>query len=36
VDGPQTVLKDMQSGEQETIATASVVHAVLRSLREIA
>jgi histidyl-tRNA synthetase len=35
VDGSETVLKDMQSGAQETIDRGAVVHAVLRGLREI-
>jgi histidyl-tRNA synthetase len=35
VDGDETALRDMQSGEQETMETAAVVHAVLRRLREI-
>jgi histidyl-tRNA synthetase len=35
VDGPETVLKDMQSGAQETMDRGSVVHAVLRGLREL-
>ena len=30
VEGAQTVLKDMQGGGQERIATDAVVHAVLR------
>jgi histidyl-tRNA synthetase len=30
-----TVLKDMQGGEQERIATPTVVHAVLRGLRDL-
>ena len=32
---PETVLKDMQSGAQETMDRGSVVHAVLRGLREL-
>ncbi len=36
VDGAQTALKDMGSGEQETFETAAVVHAVLRRIRELA
>jgi histidyl-tRNA synthetase len=35
VDGGETVLKDMQDGGQERIATATVVHAVLRGLRTL-
>jgi histidyl-tRNA synthetase len=35
VEGSSTVLKDMQSGKQETMDTASVVHAAIRGLREI-
>jgi histidyl-tRNA synthetase len=31
----ETVLKDMQGGEQEAMATDTVVHAVLRRLREL-
>ncbi len=31
----ETTLKDMQGGGQETIATATVVHAVLRGLRDL-
>ena len=31
----ETVLKDMQGGEQETLATDTLVHAVLRRLREL-
>jgi histidyl-tRNA synthetase len=31
----ETVLKDMQGGEQETMGTDTVVHAVLRRLREL-
>jgi histidyl-tRNA synthetase len=31
----ETTLKDMQGGAQETIATATVVHAVLRGLRDL-
>jgi len=31
----ETVLKDMQGGGQETIATETVVHAVLRGLRTL-
>ena len=36
VDGAETALKDMGSGQQETIDTAAVVHAVLRRIRELA
>jgi histidyl-tRNA synthetase len=36
VGGESTALKDMQDGAQETIATDTVVHAVLRGLRELA
>jgi histidyl-tRNA synthetase len=32
----ETVLKDMQGGGQETLATSKVVHAALRGLRELA
>jgi histidyl-tRNA synthetase len=32
----ETVLKDMQDGGQETLETGTVVHAVLRGLRELA
>jgi histidyl-tRNA synthetase len=35
VEDGQTVLKDMQDGAQETIATDTVVHAVLRGLRTL-
>ena len=35
VDGGETVLKDMQAGGQEAIATDTVVHAVLRGLRTL-
>jgi histidyl-tRNA synthetase len=35
VDDGETVLKDMQEGGQERIATATVVHAVLRGLRTL-
>jgi histidyl-tRNA synthetase len=35
VAGAETVLKDMQGGGQETIATDTVVHAVLRALRTL-
>ena len=35
VDGAHAVLKDMQSGAQETMDRGSVVHAVLRGLREL-
>jgi histidyl-tRNA synthetase len=31
----ETLLKDMQGGEQETLETATVVHAALRGLREL-
>ena len=31
----EAVLKDMQGGEQETLATDTVVHAVLRGLRDL-
>jgi histidyl-tRNA synthetase len=34
-EGGETVLKDMQDGGQEQIATATVVHAVLRGLRTL-
>jgi histidyl-tRNA synthetase len=34
-DAGETVLKDMQDGGQERIATATVVHAVLRGLRTL-
>ena len=36
VESEQTALRDMQNGSQQTIATDTVVHAVLRGLREIA
>jgi histidyl-tRNA synthetase len=35
VGGGETVLKDMEDGGQETIATDTVVHAVLRGLRAL-
>jgi histidyl-tRNA synthetase len=35
VGGEETVLKDMQGGGQETIATPTVIHAVLRGLRDL-
>jgi histidyl-tRNA synthetase len=35
VEGVETVLKDMQGGGQETLATDTVVHAVLRALRDL-
>jgi histidyl-tRNA synthetase len=35
VEGEETVLKDMQGGAQETLATDTVVHAVLRALRDL-
>jgi histidyl-tRNA synthetase len=35
VEGEQTVLKDMQGGRQESIATDTVVHDVLRGLRTL-
>jgi len=35
VEGAETVLKDMQGGGQETLATDTVVHAVLRALRDL-
>jgi histidyl-tRNA synthetase len=35
VGAGETVLKDMQEGEQERIATPTVVHAVLRGLRTL-
>jgi histidyl-tRNA synthetase len=35
VEDGQTVLKDMQDGGQQTIATDTVVHAVLRGLRTL-
>ena len=31
----ETVLKDVQGGGQETISTVTVVHAVLRGLRDL-
>jgi histidyl-tRNA synthetase len=34
VDDPQSVLKDMQSGDQDELATDAVIHAVLRRIRE--
>jgi histidyl-tRNA synthetase len=36
VGAQETVLKDMQDGGQETLATETVVHAALRGLRELA
>jgi len=35
VEGPETVLRDMEGGGQERIATDTVVHGVLRGLRAI-
>ena len=35
VEGPETVLKDMQDGAQQRIATDTLVHAVLRGLRSL-
>jgi histidyl-tRNA synthetase len=35
VEGGETVLKDMQGAGQETLATDTVVHAVLRALRDL-
>jgi histidyl-tRNA synthetase len=35
LDGSEAMLKDMQSGAQEAMDSGSVVHAVLRGLREI-
>ena len=35
VEGGETVLKDMQGGGQETLATDTIVHAVLRALRDL-
>jgi histidyl-tRNA synthetase len=35
VGGAETILKDMQSGGQETLDTGAVVHAVLRGLHEL-
>ena len=35
VSGRETVLKDMQGGGQERIATNAVAHAVVRRLREL-
>jgi hypothetical protein len=35
VDRGETVLRDMQDGGQERMATNAVVHAVLRHLRDI-
>ena len=35
VEGDETVLKDMQGGGLETLATDTVVHAVLRALRDL-
>ncbi len=35
VGGGETVLKDMEDGGQETVATDTVVHAVLRGLRTL-
>jgi histidyl-tRNA synthetase len=35
VDGGETVLRDMQDGGQERMATDAVVHAVLRRLRDL-
>jgi histidyl-tRNA synthetase len=35
VDGSKTVLRDMQRGSEEMLETASVVHAVLRGVRDV-
>jgi histidyl-tRNA synthetase len=35
VESEETTLKDMQSGSQQALATDTVVHAVLRGLRDI-
>jgi histidyl-tRNA synthetase len=35
VEGEETVLKDMQDGGLQTLATDTVVHAVLRALRDL-
>ncbi len=35
VEGPQTILRDMEGGAQEPIATDTVVHTVLRGLRTL-
>lgn len=35
VDGPESVLKDMEGGGQEQVATGTIVHAVLRGLRDL-
>ena len=35
VEGEETVLRDMEGGGQERIATDTVVHAVLRGLRTL-
>jgi histidyl-tRNA synthetase len=35
IEGGETVLKDMRGGGQETLATDTVVHAVLRGLRDL-
>jgi histidyl-tRNA synthetase len=35
VEGEETVLKDMQGGGLQTLATDTVVHAVLRALRDL-
>jgi len=35
VEGAETALKDMQDGGQERIATDTVIHAVLRGLRDL-
>ena len=35
VEGDETILKDMQGGGQDTLATDTVVHAVLRALRDL-
>jgi histidyl-tRNA synthetase len=35
INGEETALKDMQSGEQQTLGAEKVVHNVLRGLREI-
>ena len=35
VSGAETMLKDMQGGGQETIATGTVIHTVLRGLHDL-
>jgi histidyl-tRNA synthetase len=35
VEGAETVLRDMEGGGQERIATDTVVHTVLRGLRDL-